>query len=48
VVRAIDSTLYVVLTEDDRLLERVRSQFADVRPAPEDGEYAKPIYVLRS
>jgi hypothetical protein len=40
VVRAIDSTLYVVITEDQDLLARVRARFRDVRPLPEDAEYA--------
>jgi hypothetical protein len=43
VVRAIDSTLYVVITEDAQLLDRVRSRFSDVRPAPEEAEpYVAP------
>jgi hypothetical protein len=39
VVRAIDASLYVVITEDKMLLGRVRSRFTDVRPSPEDAEY---------
>ena len=39
VVRAIDSTLYVVITEDRQLLERVRSRFTDVRHSLEEADY---------
>jgi hypothetical protein len=41
VVRAIDGSLYVVITADTQLLDRVRSRFNDVRPSPEDAEYAQ-------
>jgi hypothetical protein len=40
VVRAIDSTVYVVITEDQQLLERVRARFQDVRSSPEDANDA--------
>ena len=40
VVRAIDSTLYVVVTEDPQLLSAVRMRFRDVRTSPEDAKYA--------
>src|SRR5262245_43271190 len=39
VVRAVDSTLYVVITEDRRLLGRIRERFRDVRNSPEDADY---------
>jgi hypothetical protein len=39
VVRAIDSTFYVVITSDVALLERVKERYKDVRPSPKDAEY---------
>jgi hypothetical protein len=42
VVRAIDSTLYVVATEDGVLLDRVRERFRDVRDAPEEVDDLAP------
>jgi hypothetical protein len=35
-VRAVDSTLFVVVTENGSLLDRVRRRFRDVRDSPED------------
>lgn len=39
VVRAIDSSEYVVITQDERLLARVRERFRDVRDSPDDAAY---------
>jgi diaminopimelate decarboxylase len=39
VVRAIDSTLYAVITQDGGLLARVRERFRDVRDSPHDAAY---------
>ena len=39
VVRAIDSSEYAVITQDERLLARVRERFRDVRDSPEDAAY---------
>jgi hypothetical protein len=39
VVRAIDSSEYVVITQDERLLGRIRERFRDVRDSPEDAAY---------
>lgn len=39
VVRAIDSTFYVVITNDAQLLGKVRARFSDVRPSLEDVDY---------
>jgi hypothetical protein len=39
VIRAIDSSEYVVITEDDRLLARVRERFRDVRDSPDDAAF---------
>ncbi len=36
IVRAVDSTLYVVVTNDELLLDRVQSHFSDVRSSPDD------------
>jgi hypothetical protein len=39
VVRAIDSSEYAVITEDEGLLARVRERFRDVRDSPDDAAY---------
>ena len=39
VVRAIDSSEYAVVTQDERLLARVRERFRDVRDSPDDAAY---------
>jgi hypothetical protein len=39
VVRAIDSSEYAAITQDERLLARVRERFRDVRDSPEDAAY---------
>ena len=36
VVRAIDASLYVVVTADPSVLKQVQSRFSDVRPSPDD------------
>jgi hypothetical protein len=36
VVRAIDSSEYAVVTQDERLLARIRERFRDVRDSPDD------------
>jgi|SRR6185437_9467867 len=36
VVRAVDSSLYVVVTDDRELLARLRARFRDVRDSPGD------------
>src|SRR5690606_38577210 len=41
IVRAIDSTFYTVITEDEGLLTRVRGRFRDVRDSPQDTEYVR-------
>ena len=38
VIRAIDSSEYVVSTDNERLLARVRERFCDVRDSPMDAE----------
>jgi len=40
VIRAVDSTVYVVITNDHALIERIRAKFRDVRDSPEDAEAA--------
>jgi diaminopimelate decarboxylase len=39
VIRAIDSSEYAVITEDQELLGRVRERFRDVRDSPDDAAY---------
>jgi hypothetical protein len=39
VVRAVDSTLYVVITDIRHLLDEIRTRFQIVRESPEDAEY---------
>lgn len=39
VVRAIDSSLYAVITQDEGLLARVREGFWNVRNSPDDAAY---------
>src|SRR5690242_19324381 len=39
VVRAIDSSFYVVITDDAELLDRVQTHFSDVRPSPAYAAY---------
>jgi hypothetical protein len=39
VVRAIDSSVYVLITQDENLLQRVRERFRDVRDSPADVAY---------
>lgn len=39
IVRAVDSTFYAVITEDEMLVARVRGRFRDVRDSPEDAAY---------
>jgi hypothetical protein len=39
VVRAIDSSEYVVITADERLIARVRERFRDVPDSPDDAAY---------
>jgi hypothetical protein len=39
VVRAVDSSEYVVITQDERLLARVRERFRDVRDSPDDAAF---------
>lgn len=39
VIRAIDSTLFVVITADEAFLSQIRQRFADVRDSPEDNSY---------
>jgi hypothetical protein len=41
VVRAIDSAEYVVITQDERLLTRIRERFRDVRDSPDDTAYVE-------
>ncbi len=36
IVQAVDSSLYVVITDDVGLMSRILQQFTDVRPSPED------------
>lgn len=38
VIRAVDSTLYIVITNDHALIARIRTEFGDVRNSPDDGE----------
>jgi rRNA-processing protein FCF1 len=35
-IRAVDSTDYVVATNDESLIARVRGRFRDVRDSPDD------------
>lgn len=37
-IRAVDSTLYVVVTSDRALIARIRAEFRDVRDSPDDAE----------
>ena len=39
IIRAIDSSEYVVATNDDDFLEKVRERFKDVRDSPDDAGY---------
>jgi hypothetical protein len=39
IVRAIDSSEYAVITQDERLLARIRERFRDVRDSPDDGAH---------
>ena len=39
VIRAIDSSEYVVVTADDDFLASVKERFRDVRDSPQDAEY---------
>ena len=41
-IRAIDSSEYVVITEDDDLLTRIRETFNEVSDSPEDVAFLKP------
>ena len=38
-IRAIDSTEYVVITNDESILSRIRGRFSDVRESPEDARW---------
>jgi len=38
-IRAVDSSFFVVITENQDLLKRIRSRFLDVRDSPEDTEW---------
>jgi hypothetical protein len=40
VVRAIDSSCFVVITHDESLMKQVRERFRDVRDSPDDATYA--------
>jgi hypothetical protein len=42
VIRAIDSSEYVVITRDDELVFRIREAFHDVRDSPDDVPFVKP------
>jgi hypothetical protein len=41
VVRAIDSSEYVVITQEERWLARIRERFRDVRDSPDDTAYVE-------
>jgi hypothetical protein len=38
-IRAVDSSFYVVITNDDETILRVRGRFRDVRESPDDAAY---------
>lgn len=38
VIRAVDSSFFVVITEDHALIDRLRGAFRDVRDSPDDAE----------